>query len=407
MSRWGLLGRNRAYGSLWAARTLSMMGSAIIATTLVLYLGQVGVSPSGLGGVLVAQALPQTLGPLAGTLSDRVEGRRLMVICDLGQAVLVGAIALLLPPYWLLVALVAGASTLSALFSPAGKGAVPRLVARQELTRANALLGSSFNLSVAAGPALGALLVAGPGVRAALALAAASIFVSALLLLRLPPLPGHPRDGMDDAGWTRGFLSEAREGLSYLAAHRIVRAVAVGLFLSVAFAAMDNVALLFLVTDSLDANRLFVGVALSFYGTAMVAAPLVLLRLRCLAGAPALVLTCGLVLTGVGLMLAGLSPGVATLLVFYGIAGAGNGLENVACDTLIGSTVEPSKLGRVFGTVYGPIFLASTLAAVAGAALVGLASPRVAFLTAGCGVLFVLLLVRKMLPALPEEPRAA
>ena len=51
-------------------------------------------------------------------------------------------------------------------------------------------------------------------------------------------------------------------------------------------------------TDSLDANRLFVGVTLSFYRTTMVAAPLVLLRLRCLAGAPALVLTCGLVLTG-------------------------------------------------------------------------------------------------------------
>ena len=51
-------------------------------------------------------------------------------------------------------------------------------------------------------------------------------------------------------------------------------------------------------TDSLDANRLFVGVTLSFYRTTMVAAPLVLLRFRCLAGAPALVLTCGLVLTG-------------------------------------------------------------------------------------------------------------
>jgi MFS family permease len=106
-------------------------------------------------------------------------------------------------------------------------------------------------------------------------------------------------------------------------------------------------------------------------------------------------------------MLAGLSPGVATLLVFYGIAGAGNGLENVACDTLIGSTAEPSKLGRVLGTVYGPIFLASNLAAVAGAALVGRTPPRVVFLAAGCGVLFVLLPVRKMLPALPEEPRAA
>ncbi len=383
-----------------------MMGSAISATTLVLYLGQIGVSPFGLGGVLVAQALPQALGPLAGTLSDRTEGSRLMVFCALGQAVFVGAIALFLPPYWLLASLGAASSTLSALFSPAAKSAVPRLVDQQELTRANTLMGSSFNLSIAAGPALGALLVAGPGARAAFALDAATFLVSALVLLRLPPLPGHPRDGADADGPVRKFLSEAREGLSYLASHRVARAVAVGLFLSVCFAALDDVALLFLVTDSLGASRLYVGAALSAYGTAMVVAPLVLLRLRRLAQAPGLVLTLGLLLTGAGLVLTGISPGVVALLAFYIVAGVGNGLENVACDTLIGRTVEPSKLGRVFGTVYGPIFLASTLAAGAGAVLVDLTSPRITFLVGGAGVLLVLLLVRRMLPGSPEEPEA-
>lgn len=384
-----------------------MVGGAITTTALLLYLAEAGVSPLGLAGVLVARGLPQALGPLAGALADRVDARRLMVLCDLGQAAAVGAIALLLPPYPLLVALVAASSTLSALFLPAGKGAIPRLVAREDLTAANALMGSSFNLSIAAGPALATLLVAGLGARAAFALDAATFVLSAALISRLPPLALRP-DAAPAAARFRDsvarFFSETREGLAYLLAHRAARAVALGLFLSVAFAALDDVALLFLVTDSLGSDKLFVGAATTAYGAAMVAAPLVLLRVRRFADAPGLVLTSGLLLTGVGLVLSGVSPGVAALLAFYFLAGAGNGLENVACDTLIGRTVEPSKLGRVFGAVYGPIFLASTLAAGAGGLLVSLTSPRITFLIAGGGVLLVLLLVRAMLPRSLDAP---
>jgi len=218
-----------------------MMGAAITTTALILYLAETGVSPLGLAGVLVARSLPQVLGPLAGALADRVDARRLMILCDLGQAATVGAIALFLPPYPLLVALVAASSILSALFLPAGKGAIPRLVAREDLTAANTLMGASFNLSIAAGPALATLLVAGLGARAAFALDAATFVLSAALISRLP--------------------SSALRPDASPAADRVRSSVALGLFLSVAFAALDDVALLFLVTDSLGSDRLFVGAA--------------------------------------------------------------------------------------------------------------------------------------------------
>ncbi|CAN5718010.1 hypothetical protein BH24ACT22_BH24ACT22_09970 [soil metagenome] len=163
MSRFGLLGHNRPYRLLWAGRTASMLGSMATLFALLLYLKQQGASPEQIGLVLVTRALPQAIGPLAGTLSDRVDARRVMVFCDLGQAACVGAIALLLPPYWLLVVLVATYSVFSALFLPAGKGAIPKLVSRDELTGANALMGASFNFAVAAGPVVGTFLVAGPG----------------------------------------------------------------------------------------------------------------------------------------------------------------------------------------------------------------------------------------------------
>lgn len=351
----------------------------------------------------MVRALPQALGPLAGTFSDRVDTRKVMVFCDLGQAAAVGAIALLLPPYWLLVALVAAYSVLSTLFLPAGKGAIPKLVSRNELTAANALMGTSFNFALAAGPAVGAILVAGPGARVAFAFDAATFLFSALLISRLPSLAPEAQEGqavgVDEApDAARSFLRETREGFVYLLSHRVARAVALGLFLSVAFAALDNVALVFMVTDTLKASEAAFGFSGTAYGVAMIAAPLLLLRLPG-AAAPNKVLVFGLALTGVGLALSGIAPSIALFVLFYLVAGAGNGLENVACDTLIGRAVAPSKLGRVFGTVYGPMFLADALAAAAGGLLLTATSPRVVFLVAGCGVLAVLPLVRAMLPS--------
>ncbi len=389
----GLLGRNPALRLLWGARTVSFLGDAVATVALVLLVSGPDGGGSTVGALLLAQTLPRLLGPFAGTVADRIDQRQLMRGCDLGQAALVGLIALALPPLPVLLVIVAGASILATLFAPAGRSALPVLVPDEDLPRANALLGSSLNVSLALGPALGGLVAAEAGVRGALALDALSFVVSATLLGRLPPLPAAPQESVAAAS----FLAETRAGWSFVVRHATARAVALGLFLVVIFAALDNVALVFLVRDALDGGAAGYGLSASAYGLGMVAATLVLVQ----AGsriAPASVLLSGIAFMGVGTLVTGLAPTVGIAVAAQGMAGVGNGWENTANETLIQQTVPRPMLGRVFGIVYGGAFVASSLAYAAGGPLLALTSPRTVFVIAGGGALASVLVVRSLLP---------
>ena len=389
----GLLGRNRELRLLWGARTLSFLGDAVVTVALVLLVSDEDGGGPAVGALLLAQTLPRLLGPLAGTIADRADQRRLMLGCELGQAGLVGLIAVALPPLPLLLVLVAGASTLATLFTPAGRGALPALVPGEDIPRANVLLGSSLNISLAFGPALAGLIVAGAGVRGALALDALSFVVSAALLRRLPPLPAAPRESEAASG----FLAETRAGWSFVARHPTARVVAIGMFLVTVFAALDNVALVFLVRDGLGGGAAGYGLTASAYGLGMVAATLVLVRASDRI-APAMVLLSGIAATGAGTLVTGLAPAVGVAVAAQGMAGIGNGWENTANETLIQQSVPRPWLGRVFGVVYGGAFVASSLAYAAGGPLLALTSPRAVFVIAGVGTLASLLVVWRLLP---------
>lgn len=395
-SGFGLLGRNAYYRRFLFARTASVLGNLVTVTALVLYLEETGASGTAVGILLLARTLPMAFSPLSGTVADRVDQRKLMLLCDFGQVLVVGSIALFLPPFPILVALVAVSSVFSTLFLPAGRSAVPALVRPEDLTPANALLASSFNFSFAAAPAFGGLLVAVSGFRAALLFDAATFLVSAAFLWRLPALPPAQVVGESAVSGVRKFAEEFREGLSYLLRHRVARAVGVGMFLSVAFAAMDNVALVFLTRDTLGAGEAGYGLALSAWGAGMVVAPLLLLRGRT-QPRMGLVLLVGLGVMGTGQVLTGLAPFLGFALVMMALGGSGNGLENVATDTIIQKVVDRPMLGRVFGTVYGLIFLGESLAYALGGPLLELTSPRAVLIIAGVGVLLTLLLVSLLL----------
>jgi MFS family permease len=398
-SRLGLLGSNRAYAALWGARTVSTFGNWVTLTALLLYLESTGASGTQVGILLAVRGLPHLLGPITGALADRLDPRRVMIGCDLANSLLMLIILVFLPSFPLLVALVAASSVAAALFMPSGKSAVPKLVDQKELTTANALLGSSTNLSFAIGPIVGALLFALIDVRAALLLDVLTFLVSGVLLWRLPALSSNmPVHGSVREVSATNFLREVREGISFVGRHRIARTVALGMFLSVLFAGIDNVALVFLLRDTLGGPEISLGAALGMYAVAMILAPLVLIRFERFRAQPALILISGLVLTSVGMLLTGLSPIVVGAIVAYTVAGAGNGLENIGIDTLIGRSVPSDKLGRAFGVVYGPIAIAGGAAALLGGQLVDLTSPPVAFVVAGSGVGLVTGLVWKILP---------
>lgn len=271
-----------------------------------------------------------------------------------------------LPPFPVLLALILLTSTLTTCFLPAGKSCVPRLVERSGLVQANSLLGLSHNVALAVGPVVGAVLIQAAGARAAFALDAASYLLSALVLFFLPPVGGGP----GAAGRTTRFVADLTAGLRYVAGHAVARAVALS------------------IKDDHGGTDTWVGVATGGYGLAMVLVPLLLALTRWQPPGPRLLLI-GLCCSALGLIAVGVAGQLILIVLLYTIAGAGNGLENIATDTAIGQNVDSDKLGRVFGAIYGPVFLAETAAYLISGPLLEATSPAGVFLIAGIGLLGV------------------
>jgi MFS family permease len=246
---------------LWWSRAISFAGDGIGRTALVLYAATHGAT--AVGAVLLAVALPRFLGPIAGALADRLDQRRLMAVCETGQAVVFALLAVLLPPLPVLVVFVLVSGCFATAFVPAGRSAVPALVPAEGLGRANALLGTAFNIQLAVGPTIGGLAVELGGARVAFAVNALTFVVSALVLTRLPALP--------PAGGHGGLWAETIAGLRFVATTPGPRALVASLFITVSFAAIDNVALVFLVAE-LGGSAADFGLTQAAYGVGMLAA---------------------------------------------------------------------------------------------------------------------------------------
>jgi MFS family permease len=400
--RRGLLREAPQFRYLWLSRTISSTGTGASRVALVLLASPHG--PATVSAVLLASTLPQLLGPVAGAVADRVDQRRLLAGCEAGQGLIYAAIAVARPPIPVLLPLVAVAGLLATLFSPAGKSSVPRLVPADRLPRANALLGTALNLQLTAGPAIGGLLVGLAGTSAAFGANAGSFVASALLLGGLGPLPPVPAartgDGSGDGDRhddrRDGLMSETWAGLRYAARAPVPRALALATLVFVSFAAMDNVALVFLVSRDLHGSAAGYGVTVGAFGAGLLAASL---ALAAVAGRrpPQQWLIGGIAAGAAGTVGTGLAASIGLASVAQSAAGAGNTADLVGTDTLIQQVVPAHLLGRVFGAVYTAAQAGSGIAYAAAGPLVALTSPRVTFFIAGTGMLGGLLV---LIPAL-------
>jgi MFS family permease len=371
-----------AFRRLWLARTISHVGDGIAIVALVLLVQGSEGTGSAVGALLLASSLPRFLGPVAGVVVDRVEQRLLMILCDLGNAAVFATIVVIRPPFEILLVLVAASAVLDTFFAPAGRSAVPALVHDEDLVRANAWMGTSLNLQVSVGTMVGGALVAAVGVRGALAVDALSFGISAALLVGVPPLRRSTSD------LPAGFLAVGKEGLAFAWRTPMVRTFVIVLFLGVAFAAVDNVALVFLVRETLGGDAFAFGLVSATFGIGMIAAS-VGLSIRGVSFAMTTLLLASWLASGAGTIATGLAPLIAIVAVSQAVSGFGNGLQNVAADTLIQRGVPREMLGRVFGLVSTAAFSGSTLAYAVGGPLLDLTSPRAVFVIAGSGILVV------------------
>jgi MFS family permease len=169
----------------------------------------------------------------------------------------------------------------------------------------------------------------------------------------------------------------------------------------VTFAAMDNVALVFLVRRALHGPAAEYGIISAAFGVGMVTASLAL-TVKAGRRSAAFWLTGGVVAGAVGMVLTGIAPSAAVACAGQAVAGAGNTADLVGTDTLVQERVPAHMLGRVFGTVYGGAQLASALSYIIAGPLVALTGPRATCAIGGAGALagaFVLASALRLRPA--------
>ncbi|WP_328862858.1 MFS transporter [Streptomyces sp. NBC_00306] len=157
------LWRNREFNLLWAGQCLSDLGSAMANLALPLLVLHLTGSPAQAGLVGTTGLLVTLVCRLpAGVLADRLDRRRLMIVCDvlriaaytvLGCAVVAGAASLVM----VLVVVIAGAAA-NALFSTAEHAAIRNLVHSDQLSTAVARNEARSYGTSLAGPPIGGLL---------------------------------------------------------------------------------------------------------------------------------------------------------------------------------------------------------------------------------------------------------
>ena len=389
MSVWGgsafaVVRANPAFRTYWTARVLSLLGDGVALIALLLYAQRLTHNGIGVAGLLLARTLPRLLGPLAGALADRHDQRQLMLICDVAQTTLYVVMAVALPGYAFLIVLVAATSVFQTFFTPAGQAALPSMVAPDELGRANTWLGSAVNLQVAAGPLIGGLLVAFAGTRTALGLDAASFAASAACLTRLPPL----RNSVEEV--SRGVLTATTDGMRFVLHDPIARPLVLLVLGCSTFLAVDTVTLVLLARENLHTSAAGYGFIATAFGVGMIGVSALALT-RETKRHPAVVLLSALVLGGAAYIATGLATTVVLAICFQIAAGAGNGLENIATDTLIQRAIDPAMLGRVFGLVLSAAYAATSLSTLLAGIMVNIVGARWVFIGAGIGTIAVVI----------------
>ncbi|WUK74135.1 MFS transporter [Kribbella sp. NBC_00359] len=327
--------------------------------------------------LLAGDFTPGLFGAFAGAVGDRFDLKRVMVSCDLVQGALVVVMAVVLPPLPVLLVLVAVMSITAQVFQASSRSAVPALVKDEELEAANSALGAGTNGLEAVGPLIAAALFLITDVRGILLIDAATFFVSAVLLSRLPAMPRAESSG-------HGLLRDARDGLGYIWRTKAVRVIGLGFFAVVAFSGVDDVAMVFLGKDELHGSDSAAAILYAGVGIGLVTGFALLAKYATRFSMPVLMIT-GFAVSSVGNLFTGLAWAIWAALALQVIRGLGIAGVDVGINTHLQRIVPPHLRSRVFGNLYGAIGLAAGISYVFGGLLLQHTNARVTFVAAGVG----------------------
>lgn len=212
--------RNRRFALLFAGQTISEMGNSftLLAASL-LILHRTG-SPPYL--FIIVTNIPAVLfGLIAGTLVDRWDRRRILIVSDLLRGLLIATVPTLTQTSlgWIYV-IGFSSELIGRFFTPSLQSILPDIVGDDELASANGLLAASEYASRTLGYALAGLAVEYLPIAWVFYGDAASFFISALSIIPIavPSLTA----GRAVAQGLRGIAQDLVEGLVYVRRHALM-----------------------------------------------------------------------------------------------------------------------------------------------------------------------------------------
>jgi MFS family permease len=390
------LRQSRDFRLLYASRTITGLGTQATEVALLVQARQLTGSTFAVGLLGAVEVVPLVVfGLYGGVLADRFDRRRLMVWCEATLGVCAALLMLnalaARPMVWLLYAVAGLMMAAAALQRPSLEASVPRVVPRDQLIAAGALMSMSMNVNVIAGAALGGVLAAGPGPQFVYGLDTVSFVASFCFLWLVRPLPAVAGEQTPAGPGLRSIL----DGLAY--ARR--RPDLIGSYLADLAAmilAYPNALFPFIAADlhaDWAVGLMFAAPSVGAIAVTMVSGWMSRVRRHGLAIAVAAA-TWGLLITGFGL-----APDIGVALACLVLAGAADMVSGIFRGTLWNQTIPDALRGRLAGVELLSYGVGPSVGQIRGGAVASVTSARFSLASGGLLCVGAVGLVCLALPA--------
>lgn len=386
--------KNRNFALLWTAVLVSGIGDVLYTVGIMVTIFERSGSALQAAGVMAATLLPIfLLSPVAGAIIDRHSCRRVMVMADLVRATLVSLLLVFTWSgplnLWLVYLVVAGLGAMTAFYTPARLAILPAVVNRDQLAKANGIMSGTVQGTQAFGYILGGFLVVWVSLRALVLLDLLTFLASAVLISAIH-LGVTERERRTQQAPDVSLWQSVKDGARYLRHHELARTLVTMEWLEhVPHGVWTSALMLVFVEQALNAEPQVWGLQNgAFYTGVMLGAVLATAVSGIIMRWPGRIIIINAFLMGLLTIVYVQTASVTVTIVISIMYGPTFALRDVAQNTLLQTSVDEDKLGRVYSLRemgWNVVFLLSGLAY---AALVDLGVPvRAVYMLAAVGYL--------------------
>ncbi|WDV44714.1 MFS transporter [Clostridiaceae bacterium M8S5] len=348
MSKIELLKRNKNFRLLWLGRIVSSLGSNFHSIAVMWYVLQTTGSTVQMGISLIITQLPYIiLGLISGTIADRYDKKKIIVISDVVNGLLVGVISVLLYTDSLTITRLYSISFVmscsGAFFGPSVTSLTPIIVKKDDLIEANSLMSVGVKVCSIVGPALAGILFSIVGFTGMFLIDSISYILSGIseIFIKVEKIRINKNDVKK-----KNFFDDMKIGYQYMFKNKLVLKYTIvgGLIINLFSAPLSIYIPVF--SDRVLNNQAGYGILLTSLSIGSVLAAMLASTITKRVDyfkATAI----GFVGEGIFMLLFGISPNMISTIIVFILLGASFGLCGVCLSTVYQRIVPSDYLGRV------------------------------------------------------------